>query len=139
MTVGKPLKLSLIRDVVGLSSSIFLEAVYERTQLLKTERQKRTTESGSKYAVSVSQITKKKRLRHKNDNKGKTTTLNKTSGSWLYFEPPGTSQHARKTLQHPFKIGQLTLFAVYIQLFNNLLQMSYLFCGFILRFSSVFI
>ena len=38
----------------GLSSLIRLEAVYERTQLLKTERQKGTTESGSKCAVSVS-------------------------------------------------------------------------------------
>ena len=52
MTVGKLLKLSKIRDVVGLSMSIRLEVVYERTQL--TERQKRTTESGSKCAVSVS-------------------------------------------------------------------------------------
>ena len=49
----------------------------------------------------------------KNDNKGKSKTVNKTSGLWLYFEPPGASQHERKTLQHPFKIGQLTVFAVY--------------------------
>ena len=56
---------------------------------------------------------KKSALAQKKDNQSKSKTLKKTSGLWLYFEPPGASQHARKTLQHPFRNGQLTLFAMF--------------------------
>ena len=49
MTVGKLLKLSKICDAVGLSSSIRSEVVYERTQLLKTER----VECGRKCASPI--------------------------------------------------------------------------------------
>ena len=43
MTVGKPLKFSLIVDVAGLPSSIRLEVVYEQIQLVEIKQQKRET------------------------------------------------------------------------------------------------
>ena len=48
MTVGKPLKFSLIVDVAGLSSSIRLEVVQEQTQLVEIKQHKRKTNKKDK-------------------------------------------------------------------------------------------
>ena len=49
MTVGKPLKFSLIVDVTGLSSSIRLEVVLEQTQLVEIKLHKRKTNEKDKH------------------------------------------------------------------------------------------
>ena len=53
MTVGKPLKFSLIVDVAGLSSSIRLEVVLEQTQLVEIKQHKRKTNKKDKKCFAA--------------------------------------------------------------------------------------
>ena len=48
MTFRKPLKLSLIVDVAGLSTSIRLEVVLEQTQLVEIKQHRRKTNKKDK-------------------------------------------------------------------------------------------
>ena len=53
MTVGKPLKFSLIVEVAGLSISIRLEVVPEQTQLVKIKQHKRKTNEKDKKRLAA--------------------------------------------------------------------------------------